>query len=78
MDNNDNIVAILGTLEIPPNANDYTAVGKKIKCKIPSTVATGQYKLRIVVKTKDNDEWRVVTSVERGYGAPTFIDFTVL
>jgi ribosomal protein L33 len=75
VDDDNNIVAILGTLEIAPVTDANRAVGKKIKCKVPDTVAPGQYKLRIVVKTKGNDEWRVVTSTEGTL--PTFIDFTV-
>jgi len=75
MDNNNNIVEILGTLNIPSNANSNMAAGKKIKCKVPGTIEPGQYKLRIVVKTSGNDEWRVVTTALSG--VPTFIDFTV-
>jgi len=76
IDDNNNIVAILGTLDIPPIADSNRAVGKKIKCKVPSTVAPGKYILRIVVKTSGNDEWRVVTQTDGTL--PTFIDFTVL
>jgi uncharacterized protein (TIGR02145 family) len=75
MDENDNIIAILGTLEIAPISNSNRAVAKKINCKVPDTVTPGQYKLRIVVKTKGNDEWRVVISTEGS--VQTFIDFTI-
>jgi len=76
MDNDNNIVEILGTLEIPSNATSNMAVGKKIKCKIPSTVSPGQYKLRIAVKTEGKTEWRIVTQTDGN--PPTFIDFAVL
>jgi len=73
MDYDNNIVAILNTWEISLNANSGTS--RTATYKVPSTVAPGQYKLRIVVKTKDNDEWRVVTIAEGDI--QTFIDFTV-
>jgi len=76
MDESNNILEILGTLNIAPDASSNRASAKKIKCKVPSTVAPGQYKLRIVVKTAGNDEWRVVTQPEGNI--QTFIDFTVL
>jgi hypothetical protein len=76
IDKNNNLVEILGTLDIPSNANSNMAVGKKIKCKVPSTVAPGQYKLRIVVKTEGKTEWRAVTQIDGNL--PTFIDFTVI
>ncbi|MDR2555906.1 MAG: C10 family peptidase [Fibromonadaceae bacterium] len=75
IDDNNNIVEILGTLDIPSNANSNRVSGKTIKCKVPSTVAFGQYKLRIVVKTSGNDEWRVVTQTDGNL--PTIMDFTV-
>jgi len=73
MDYDNNIVAILNTWEISLNANSGTS--RTATYKVPSTVAPGQYKLRIVVKTKDNDEWRVATIAEGDI--QTFIDFTV-
>jgi len=73
MDEDNNIVAILKTTERAPKANASTSW--TITCKIPSTVAPGQYKLRIVVKTEDNDEWRVATIADGD--VQTFIDFTV-
>jgi len=74
MDYDNNIVAILNTWEISLNANSGTS--RTATYKVPSTVPPGQYKLRIVVKTKDNDEWRVATIAEGNI--QTFIDFTVL
>ena len=76
LDNENNLVEILGTLEIPPITDSNRAVAKKIKCKIPSTVAPGQYKLRIAVKTEGKTEWRIVTQTDGN--PPTFIDFAVL
>ncbi|MDR2555971.1 MAG: hypothetical protein LBC64_11180, partial [Fibromonadaceae bacterium] len=73
MDYDNNIVAILSTWEISLNANSGTS--RTATYKVPSTVTPGQYKLRIVVKTPSNDEWRVVTTTEGTL--PTFIDFTV-
>jgi len=75
MDDNNNIVEFLGTLDIPSNANSNRAVGKTIKCKVSNSVAFGQYKLRIVVKTQGNDEWRVVTQTDGNLS--TIMDFTV-
>jgi len=76
LDNENNLVEILGTLEIPSNATSNMAVGKKIKCKIPTTVSPGQYKLRIAVKPEGKTEWRIVTQTDGN--PPTFIDFAVL
>ncbi|MDR2554824.1 MAG: C10 family peptidase [Fibromonadaceae bacterium] len=75
IDENNEIVAILGELNIPSNANLNRASGKKIKCKVPSSVAFGQYKLRIVVKTEGQNEWRVVTQTDGNI--QTTMDFTV-
>ncbi|MDR2553950.1 MAG: hypothetical protein LBC64_00850 [Fibromonadaceae bacterium] len=75
MDDSNNIVGILGTSNIDPVA-DLNRSNKKIKCKVPVTVEPGQYKLRIIVKTSGNDEWRIVTTAALS-GIPTFIDFTV-
>ena len=75
IDGNNNIVEILGTLNLPSNANSNRAVGKQIRCKVSNAVAFGQYKLRIVVKTEGKTEWRVVTQTDGSL--PTIIDFTV-
>jgi len=76
VDDDNNILEILGTLDIPPISDSNRAVGKKIKCKVPDTVAPDKYKLRIAVKTEGKTEWRIVTQIDGNL--PTFIDFTVL
>jgi len=74
MDDGNNIAEILGTMNMAPVA-DLNRSNKKIKCKVPSAAAPGEYKLRIVVKTEGKDEWRVVTSADGNI--KTFVDFTV-
>jgi hypothetical protein len=69
-----NIVEIVGTLDMAPVA-DLNRSNKKINCKIPDTVPSGQYKLRIVVKAIGKDEWKIVMFPDGNI--QTILDFTV-
>jgi len=75
MDGGGNIISILGTLNMAPVA-DLNRSNKKIKCKVPDDVASGQYKLRIVVKAEGKEEWHLVT-ISSVSGVSTIMDFTV-
>jgi hypothetical protein len=77
VDNSGNIVSVIGTrdewvLDV--------GVGRKTpmatNCTVPNTVPAGQYKLRIVVKAKGKDEWRVATG-SADDKVPAALDFEV-
>jgi len=46
-----------------------------INCTVPPNTQTGSYKLRVVIRTTENNEWRFATLSNDG--VPTSIDFTV-
>jgi len=76
VDNNGNIVAVVGTFRhTATRAPGEAYVLKTIDCKVPDTVQPGQYKPRTVVRPIDNEEWRVATLAFDG--VPTAFDFTV-
>jgi len=50
-----------------------TAVGE-ISSVVPSTVASGQYQLRIIIKP-EGGEWRIITDFTGN--TPTSVDFTM-
>jgi hypothetical protein len=76
VDNNDNIVANIGTRSPPGLSTGNTWSTREINCYVPETVLPGQYRLRIVTRPNDGD-WRLVTLSEVRNGIPTAIDFTV-
>jgi len=74
VDNSGNIVEVINSYDVSGLDAGYTrSVG--LNCKVPSTVSSGQYRLRIVVKPSSNDEWRVATMAVDG--VPTAVDFAV-
>jgi len=78
VDNNGNIVAILGTRTPGARNPRSTAASATMNCIVPNTVRPGRYQLRMVIRPgndRDNNEWRIAT-----LSLPnilTSIDFTV-
>jgi len=76
VDNAGNIVSVIETMKAGSLDVGYrNSNPKTINCKVPETVPSGKYRLRIVVRPDGNDIWRVATMATDG--APTAIDFTV-
>jgi hypothetical protein len=77
IDNDNNIVSVIGTR----NLYALSKIGhgyfqpQVISCAVPDAVSRGQYRLRIVFKTKDG-EWRIAT-LSTDDKVPTAIDFVV-
>jgi hypothetical protein len=76
VDNNNNIVANIGTRSPPGLGIGNTWSTREINCYVPETVRPGQYRLRIVTRADDSD-WRMVELSEVRNGIPNAIDFTV-
>ncbi|MCL2219881.1 MAG: C10 family peptidase [Chitinispirillia bacterium] len=73
VDNNGNIAAVLGTKNISiRSGNQLTAA---FNCTVPNTAVPGQYKLRIVVKPKNAEQWKIATLSMPD--VPNSIDFLV-
>ena len=75
LDNNGNIVTVLGTwntTQLP--AGTGSGVIRNINSSVPAAVSPGVYKLRMLVRI-DGGEWRVATFSSEG--VPTSIDLTV-
>jgi len=75
VDNNNNIVAVLGNRSRAAINPGSTRVLTTINCTIPYSVLPGQYRLRIVIRTIDNEEWKIATMSLPDI--PTSINFTV-
>jgi hypothetical protein len=60
VDNNGNIKAIIGSRNISARNSGQENAGDAYSY-VPSTIAPGQYKLRIAVKPTDSEEWRIAT-----------------
>jgi len=73
IDNDGNIVAVIGTRSIGLGAGYYLT--STITCTVPGTVPFGQYKLRIVARPTD-EEWRIATLSLPDI--PNSIDFGVI
>ena len=74
VDNNNNIVAVIGTSNMGEGSFWSRLTNRPIICTIPNTVSPGRYRLMIVVRTTGG-EWGIASlSVDN---APTSIDFTV-
>ncbi len=76
VDERGNILEILGTF----SHRDKRAPGevydlKTIDCAVPEYVSPGRYKIRTIVKSNDNEEWRIATLAASG--VPAVIDLTV-
>jgi hypothetical protein len=76
VDSNNTIVENIGTLNTAGLGIGNTWTVRAINCSVPSAVAKGRYKLRIVTRPTDG-EWKLVELSEVRNGVPTSIDFTV-
>jgi hypothetical protein len=77
VDNNGNIKAVIGTKNATERgAGSVSSNPIEISGFIPSTVASGQYKLRIVTKP-EGGEWKIVTRADISENVPSAIPFTV-
>jgi len=75
IDKGGNIVEVIRKSEYKKELNVGGYWHGSVTCKIPETVSSGKYRLRIVVKQAGNDVWRVATmSVDN---IPTSLDITV-
>jgi len=75
VDNNNNIVAVIGSRSRSALNPGSTRILTTINCTIPYGVLPGQYRLRIVIRTIDNEEWKIATMSLSDI--PTSINFTV-
>ncbi|GBU22156.1 hypothetical protein R80B4_02061 [Fibrobacteres bacterium R8-0-B4] len=76
VDERGNILEVLGTFRhtakrAPGELYDL----KTIDCAVPEYVSPGRYKIRTIVKSNDNEEWRIATLAASG--VPAVIDLTV-
>jgi hypothetical protein len=75
VDNNSNIT-VIGNINNSSNALNPGSIRTiTISSNVPNTVATGNYRLRIVVRPPASEEWRIATLTDNG--TPTSYDFTV-
>jgi hypothetical protein len=77
VDNNDNIISIIGIANSPTPLNPGSTRTLTINCFVPETVNPGQYRLRIVARAEGED-WRIVTKSAIGNAVPSEISFTVV
>jgi hypothetical protein len=76
VDNNNNIVAIIGTSNIGEGSWWSRLEDRPITCSVPNTVNKGQYQLRIVTRTT-NGAWKLATLSLVRNGVPNSINFIV-
>ena len=76
VDNNNNIVAVIGERNNPERRPGGITGEWNIECTVPNYVDTKQYKLRVVIKPTNSD-WRIVTLSTIGDGVPSSFDFLV-
>jgi len=75
-DNNNNIVAIIGTSAMGEGSFWSKLEDRPINCSVPNTVSSGQYSLKIATKRTGGD-WKIVTLSAIRDGVPTALDFEV-
>jgi hypothetical protein len=75
VDNNGNIVEIVGTRDAGGLGAGLLGTLRELNCTVPATVPPGQYQLRIVIKPKDSGDWKIATLSLPDI--PNSIDFTV-
>jgi hypothetical protein len=76
VDNNGNIVVIVGTRNTGALSIGFSNTNPfEMNSTIPNTVSPGQYRLRIVIKPKDSGDWKIATLSSPDI--PNSIDFTV-
>jgi len=77
VDNNGDIVAVIGTKNIGALSSGTRPVNPPvINCTVPNAVPAGQYKLRIAVKADGKEDWRIATWSVDGK-VPTTLGFEV-
>jgi hypothetical protein len=76
VDNNGNIVAIIGERSAGSLNAGSTGTLREMTCTVPNTVSPGRYRLQIVTKP-NNGEWRLITRSAVRDGIPSSIEFTV-
>ena len=76
VDNNNNIVAHLGTRSASALGIGNTWSTRTINCYVPETVRPGRYRLKIITRPNDGD-WRIAELSAVREGIPNAIDFTV-
>jgi hypothetical protein len=74
-DNNGNIKAIVGSSSLSAKNPGSTSNFNEISNFVPASATPGQYKLRMVVKLANSEEWRIVAASMDD--VPSAIDFTV-
>jgi len=74
-DKNDNIVAVIRSVSRGALNPGSTRILTTLNCTMPNTVPAGKYRLRIVINTIDNEEWRIATMSIND--VPASIDFEV-
>jgi hypothetical protein len=88
VDNNGNIVEVVGTARVntlnPPSVGNGSRKEGTLSCKVPAAVPPGQYRLRIIVKQTGEEKWRIATlsyanvpNADISLHVPTSIDFSV-
>jgi len=58
---NGNIEAVVGTSDIGRINAGVSGSTRELVCTVPDTVNKGQYKLRMVIRLTNNDEWKITT-----------------
>jgi hypothetical protein len=75
MDDNDNVVEIIGNRNIGGLGVGNMGGVWEINCTVLAGIEPKQYRLRILVRPNNNEEWRIVTLAMPD--VPNSIDFTV-
>ena len=76
VDNNNNIVAVIGTSNMGEGSWWSRLPDRPINCSVPNTVRPGQYRLKIVTRPT-NGAWRFATLSLVREGVPNSINFMV-
>jgi hypothetical protein len=76
VDNDGNIVSVIGSANTGLRNPSTAAAARAINCFVPGAVTPGQYQLRIVTKV-EGGEWEVVALSAIRDGVPFAIDLTV-
>jgi len=76
VDNNNNIVAVIGSRNLSNNWQPGSRSAMEMNCTIPGTVNAGQYRLMAVTRI-EGGEWKLVTLSDRVARVPNSINITV-
>jgi len=61
VDENNNIAAVIGSVSRGALNPDSSRILTTINCTVPNNVPLGDYRLRIVIRRIDNEEWKIAT-----------------